>query len=239
MSSSIIPKSLASFIWFFIKKQWLLLLLVAIFSLAWSLDHTLWPYIIMTLIDVISNYTGPKADAWAALAKPIIMGVSLWITIEISFRLSGILASRFITKFEADVRMSMFGYVLNHSQHYFSNHLAGEISNKISDMPQSLTRLLLQVIQLFIPAAVALCISSILFLNINPLFALILISWVIIHLSICLAFANSCSNAADIHARARSKLAGRIVDCLTNHANVRMFARNRYEKEYTFPFSGR
>ncbi len=236
MSSPIIPKSLPGFIWFFVKKQWLLLLLVVIFGLGWSLDHTLWPYVIMKLIDVITNYTGPKTETWSALATPIIMGISLWFVIEISFRLSGILASRFITKFEADVRMSMFGYVLNHSQHYFSNHLAGEIANKISDMPQSLTRLLMQITQLFIPVVVALCISTVFYLNINPLFAMILISWVIIHLSICMAFANKCSKYSDIHATARSKLAGRIVDSLTNHANVRMFARNRYEKEYLSHF---
>lgn len=231
-----IPKSLLAFIWFFIKKQKLLLLLATVFSLGWSLDHTLWPYVIMTFIDVITSYTGPKTEAWSALSTPIIMGLCLWVTVELSFRLSGLFSSRFIVKYEADVRMSMFSYVLGHSQHYFSNHLAGEISNKISDMPQSLTRLLMLIIQLFIPAAVALCISSILFANINPLFALILITWVIIHLSICFAFAKSCTKSSDIHARARSRLSGRIVDCLTNHANVRMFARNRFEKQYLSHF---
>lgn len=236
MSSQILPKTLPAFIWLFIKKQWLLLLLAVIFSLGWSLDHTLWPYVIMTLIDVITNYTGPKTEAWGALTKPIIMGLSLWITVEITFRLSGIAIARFIPKFEANVRMSMFGYVINHSHHYFNNHLAGEISNKISDMPQSLTRLLQLIVQLFIPVTVALLISTALFLNINPLFALILISWVIIHLCICMAFAKSCAETSDVHARARSKLAGRIVDSLTNHINVRLFARNRYEKKYLSHF---
>lgn len=227
-----IPKTLPAFIWFFVKKQKLAFFLVMIFALGWSLDHTLWPYVIMTLIDVITNFTGPKTEAWAALTKPIVMGITLWLTVEISFRLSGIIFSRFSVKYEADVRMSMFNYVLNHSHHYFSNHLAGEIANKISDMPQSLTRMLAQIIQLFIPVVVALIISAVFFIMINPLFALILVIWVCIHLGICLAFAKTCSKASDIHATARSRLSGRIVDCLTNHSNVRIFARNRYEMQY-------
>lgn len=236
MSYLNLPKTLPAFIWYFVKKQWILLSLVIFFGLGWSLDHTLWPYVIMKLIDVITNYTGPKEDAWSALSVPIIMGLSLWITVEVFFRLSGILMARFIPKFEASVRKSMFQYVINHSHHYFSNHLAGEISNKISDMPQSLTRLLLLIVQLFIPVAVALIISTALFAQINSLFALILIGWVMVHLSICLAYSKRCSGASDVHASARSTLAGRIVDCLTNHANVRLFARNRYENEYLAHF---
>ncbi|MFI5344460.1 MAG: ABC transporter ATP-binding protein [Chlamydiales bacterium] len=236
MPSVELPRTLSAFIWLFLKNQRKWLLFAVIFSLGWSLDHTLWPYVIMTLIDVITHFTGPKTDAWVALATPIAMGISLWITVEIAFRLSGFSLMRFIPIFEGNVRMSMFEYVLNHSQHYFSNHLAGEIANKISDMPQSLTRLLMLIIQLFIPVGVALIISTLFFANISPFFAIILLSWVGIHLGICFSFSKSCSSIADIHARARSKLAGRIVDCLTNHANVRLFARNRYEKQYLAHF---
>lgn len=227
-----LPKTLLAFFWYFLKKHWVMLLFIQLFSFAWSLDHTLWPYVIMTLIDTITNFTGNKVDVWHALSFPILMGISLWITVEISFRLSGFLSASLFPRLEADMRMNMFDYVLHHSHHYFSNHMAGAIANKISDMPQSMTRLLQQIIYLFLPVGLALIISTILFAQISPLFALILISWITIHMGICLAFSKKCDDYSNIHAEARSELSGKIVDCLSNNTNIRLFARNRFEHQY-------
>lgn len=227
-----LPKTLLAFFWHFLKKHWVILLMIQIFSFAWSLDHTLWPYVIMKLIDAITHFAGDKADAWHALSVPIIMGLILWITVEISFRLSGILSVHLFPRLEADTRMSMFDYVLDHSHLYFSNHMAGAIANKISDMPQSMTRLLQQIIHLFLPVGLALIISTILFAQISFFFALILVGWVTVHMAICLGFSKKCDKYSYIHAEARSQLSGKIVDSLTNSTNVRLFARNRFEHEY-------
>lgn len=232
MQNPTLPKTLISFFWHFLKKEWKLLLLIQIFSFAWSLDHTLWPYVIMVLIDTITNFAGDKAEAWHALSTPIIMGLSLWITVEIFFRFSGILSAYVFPRLEADIRMSMFDYVLQHSHLYFSNQMAGAIANKISDMPQSMTRLLQQIIYLFLPVALALIISTVFFAKINPLFAMILISWIAIHMGICLFFSSKCDEYSHTHAEARSLLSGKIVDTLTNSINTRLFAHNRFEHDY-------
>lgn len=236
MQSIQLPKTLPAFFFHFLKKEWKWLLFIQIFSFAWSLDHTLWPVIIMTLIDTITHYAGDKAGVWVALSKPIVMGICLWLIVEIFFRLSGILSARVIPKIEADTRMSMVDYVMHHSHVYFSNRLAGTIANKISDMPQSMTRILQQIMYLFLPVALALLISTILFAQINPYFALILVGWVTVHLGICLAFSRKCDNLSNIHAEARSVLSGKIVDVLTNNSNTRLFARNRFERQYLSHF---
>lgn len=227
-----LPKTLFAFFWHFLKKQWKSLLLIQIFSFAWSLDHTLWPFVFMVLIDTITNFAGDKAEVWQALSTPIIMGLSLWISVEVFFRLAGILSARIFPRLEADTRMSMFNYVLHHSHFYFSNRMAGTIANKISDMPQSMTRLLQQLIQLFFPVGLALIISTVLFVRINPLFAVILVAWIIVHMGICLAFSGKCDNYSHIHAESRSVLSGKIVDILTNQVNTRLFSRNRFEQQY-------
>ncbi|MBA3721093.1 MAG: ABC transporter ATP-binding protein [Parachlamydiaceae bacterium] len=227
-----LPKTLFAFSWHFLKKQWKLLVIIQLLSFAWSIDHTMWPYIIMVLIDSITNFTGDRVEMWSVLSTPIIMGIILWISVELSFRVSGILLARLIPKLEADVRLSMFDYVQAHSHLYFSNNMAGAIANKISDMPQSLTRILLQVVQLFLPVAMALIISTVLFARINPLFAILLVAWMIIHMSICFYYARYCDHYANVHAEARSKLAGKVVDSLTNTTNIKLFSRHRFEYWY-------
>lgn len=236
MNTKILPKHLLPFFGLFLKKRWKSLLLIQILCLGWSLDHTLWPYVLMTLIDTITEFSGHRSEAWQALTTPIVMGLGLWISVEISYRLSGILSSRLFPHLEADVRMGMFNNVLNHSPHYFSNHLSGSISNKISDMPQSMTRVIQLVMQLFIPVGIALFISIYLFIRINPLFAMILAIWLIIHLGICLALSKKCDDYSNIHAESQSLLSGKIVDSLVNQANVRLFARKHYESAYLSSF---
>lgn len=236
MQTSHLPKTLFAFFWHFLKKEWHWLLLIQIFNFAWALDHTLWPYVIMTLIDTITNFTGDKADVWHVLKTPILMGLTLWIIVEISFRLGGILSAFVFPRIEADTRMSMFKYVLHHSHQYFGNKMAGSVANKISDMPQSMTRLLHLIMQLFLPTALALLISTVLFARISPFFALILFGWVAVHMGICLSFSKKCDQYANTHAESRSTLAGKIVDSLTNSANVRLFARNRFESRYLASF---
>jgi len=231
-----LPKTLLAFFWHFLKRQWIWLLLIQIFSFAWSLDHTLWPYVLMKFIDIITHYVGDKTDVWYILREPILMGLGLWITLEISFRLSGILTASTFPRVEADIRMSMYDYVQHHSHLYFSNQMAGAIANKISDMPQTVSRVLQQLMHLFLPVGLALIISTTFFAMINPFFALILVSWVIIHMGICLAFSKKCDEYSSIHAEARSQLSGKIVDSLTNSTNIRLFARTRFEGQYLSSF---
>lgn len=231
-----LPKTLLAFAWHFLKRQWKWLVFIQIFCFAWSIDHTMWPYIIMVFIDTITSYVGDRSDAWHVLATPIFMGLGLWIFVEVSFRLSGILFARVIPRLEADIRMAMFDYVQHHSHQYFSNKMAGAIANKISDMPQSLTRILQQIMQMFLPVLLALIISTILFARINPIFALLLAGWVVIHLGICFAYSRKCDEYSNIHAEARSTLSGKIVDSLTNTVNIRLFSRHHFEQSYLDSF---
>lgn len=234
--SEALPKNLWGFIWHFMQKQWIWLLLAQLCFFSWSLDHTLWPVVLMLLIDGITNYAADKADMWHILATPIILGLSLWIIVEFLSKTGGILVARIMPKMEANIRMSMYEYVMRHSHHYFSNHMAGSIANKISDMTQAVTRLLILVMTLFLPVAMAVLISTVFFGLISPLFAFILVGWIVIHLLICVYFSKKCDHLSNVHSEARSLLSGKIVDALSNNSNVRLFSRNRFEFSYLHKF---
>ncbi|HRD54927.1 MAG TPA: ABC transporter ATP-binding protein [Parachlamydiaceae bacterium] len=224
-----LPTTLWAFLWHFIKKQWLLFALIQLFCFGWSLDHTLWPYIFMRVIDAITNMPADRSMMWQVLTPTLWMWVILWIGLEFSFRMSGILMAKAIPKMEADVRMSMFDYVQHHSYRYFNDNLAGALANKISDMVKGITNVFQLLSGLFFPVLLAVLIAFFSFLLIQPFFALILFVWVLAHLSICLYFSNGCSDYANIHAEAKSRLSGSIVDSFTNHVTFRLFGRQGLE----------
>lgn len=227
-----LPKALMPFLWHFIKEQWPWLLAAQIFALSWSIDHTLWPYVIMLLIDGITSFTGSKTEMWSVLATPILLGASLWIGVELFNRLAGFIMAYRIPKFEASIRMEMFDYVQRHSYSYFNDHFAGNIANKIADMPRSANYIVEQVMRLFVPVLVAFAISMTFFANLHPLFAYILLGWFAIHIGICLLVSKKCDQYADSHAESRSSLSGAIVDSLTNQLNGKLFSRLPLERRY-------
>lgn len=230
------PTTLTSFVFHFIKKQWKAFFAFQILCFGWSIDHTIWPVIIMNLINAITEHADMRENAFSLLAPVLISGALLWIFVELSFRLAGILLAKIMPKFEAQVRMSMFNYVMRHSYNYFSNNFAGSISNKISDMTQSLTHILQLISMLFLPVFLAICIAVYLFAKVQWPFALILAAWIFIHMSICLLFSKKCDDLAHKHAESRSVLAGNIVDSLSNQNNVKLFARYPYEMQYISQF---
>lgn len=231
-----LPKKIGPFFLYFIKKQLGLFFGIQLFAMAWTIDQLTWPYIIKILIDKISVVEGGVSHVLSYLSLPISLGLSLWIMTEIFFRLSGILASIAIPRLEASIRLEMFDYVNKHSYRYFADHFAGSISNKISDMTQSVTRVVELTLHLFVPVVFALILSIIFFTFVSPLFGLILAVWIVVHFSICFYFSKSCDRYALIHSEARSSLAGKVVDALTNHASIRLFAKERWETLYLKTF---
>jgi ATP-binding cassette subfamily B protein len=231
-----LPKNLASFFWYFIKKQWFMLLMIQLTAFAWSIDHTFWPYVIMLLIDTLNSISENRAEMWSALTVPIVAGIVLLIGVEFCYRLSGFLAAKTIPKLEAAIRMKMFNYVQHHSYTYFSDNFSGTIANKISDMPMSFNRILDLVMRLFLPTLLTVIISTMLFARLQPTFAYILLGWIFIQGIVSYLYSKKGARYTEIHAHARSKLSGKIVDSLSNYINVKLFSRYPYELQYLSKF---
>lgn len=227
-----LPTQIGPFFRHFLKQQKGLFLAVQFFALAWTIDQLAWPYVIKILIDKVSVYEHGVPDVFSYLALPITLGLGLWIMTEVFFRLTGIFSAKAFPRLEASVRLEMFDYVLKHSYRYFSDNFAGSISNKISDMTQSFTRIMELMLHLFVPVAIALVLSILFFTLMNPLFGLILAVWIVVHFAICFYFSKSCDRFALVHSEARSSLVGKVVDALTNHASIRLFSREKWETGY-------
>lgn len=226
------PTSSKEFLWAIIKRHGWSLLLMQIFWLGWALDSTLWPIIFGDLTDIITeNSSGPR-EIWPLLARPIIWGVILWVGLEISYRIGGLIMAYALPRFEADIRLSMFNYVQGHSHRFFANHLAGTVANKIADMTQNVHEIVRLLVTLIIPSFVAVLIAMVLFFFVSPFFAALLTLWMVLHVGICLYFMRGCGQKSQIHSESRSTLSGMLVDSLSNHLTVKLFGRQFFERNF-------
>ena len=234
--TTLLPHRLLSFFAYFIKQEWLGFAAMQFFYFAWSIDHTLFPYLLGLLIDTITTYDNNRAEVWPALTPILLMGLLLWIGLEIGYRLSGFMSVRVIPKMEASVRLQMFDYVQRHSHTFFSKNFSGDLSNKIAEMPRTMTSVLHLVMSIMLPCIVAVFIACLMIGRLRPIFALILLVWLTAHALTCLFFARKCAQSANIHAAARSSLVGKIVDSFTNHPTVKLFSRHTFETQHLAKF---
>ncbi|MCE2926090.1 MAG: ABC transporter ATP-binding protein/permease [Rickettsiales bacterium] len=226
------PISLLTFITTHLAKQKTSFGLLVLFSLMWSVEQVAFPYVIKMIIDTLTGYQGDKADIYSVLATPLVIGASVWLISIAAWRLSDIADFFFSPRFQASVREAMTEHVFGHSQRYFSEHLSGSISNKIADMTRGTHYLTIQFARFLFPNLIAIILVAVVMATIAPVFAVILVSWALVHLWICAARSRICDAVSKEHSELKSELAGRIVDAVTNFITVRLFARAKDEMDY-------
>ncbi|MCE2993757.1 MAG: ABC transporter ATP-binding protein [Alphaproteobacteria bacterium] len=231
-----LPNNLFGLLWHFIKASPIAFFFIHLFWMVWVIEFVVWPQIIRMTVDAIENYHGDRADIWNAVSDIVIIGLVVWLTIELCFRMGGILLAKTLPKFESSIRMNMLNYVSNHSHTFFANNFSGSLANKINDMPRGSSHIVTLTSTLFFPAFVTAISVTAIFSFMYPMFGAVVFAWILIHVGICVAVANKSQALADIHAEARSNLAGRIVDTFVNNITVRIFARRRYEYAYAMHF---
>lgn len=231
-----LPKTLPKFLWHFVKKQKILFIIAQIFAFAWTLDNVAWPFAFKLLIDKVTTYNPTEGGIWHYLMPVLIFWGAIWVSIDVMFRAQGFIMARVTPRFEAAIRMSMFDYVVGHSYRFFANQFAGNISNRISDMTQSSTRIIQLSMNLLLPVLLALVSATLIFLSVNYIFALLLAFWAILHVSICLLAAKRCAYLSKLHASARSLITGKIVDAFSNIINIKLFSKKRYEYDHILPY---
>lgn len=228
-STTLPPQRLISFIIEMMRRQPWRFSLIYFLSIAWAIESTVWPYLLRLIIDILTRFDVNRSHAWVSLQWFVLAGIGFWICNEFFQRLRDFLRARAFPQLEADIRMAMFEHIQHHSPKYFNEHFAGSLSNKISDMTTQVTSIL-QIFTVFISAVVSSILTFLFFSKVSPIFAGILAVWIGIHFAICFYFTAKCVRYSSFHGKARSNLAGKIVDSFTNNFSVNLFFRFQFEK---------
>ena len=197
-------------------------------GLIWACLNTLTPYVLKLLIDAAVNFKGPIQDVFQELKPYIVFYPFTWFLLCINMRLLDFIKIKTFPSLREDILSSQFSYLIQHEYKYFQNHFAGNLANKIVDLQGGIVNIL-TIIDDCYAQAVALIIALVILLIVHPIFALILIVWVMLFLAITFYFLKPIQKLSLVFAEARSSLMGKMVDGASNIINIRLFARNIYE----------
>lgn len=232
----VLPKMFLPFLWHFVRRQIIGFAILTFVMLSWSLQESLYPYFIKLVIDKIALYGTDKSEIFSALSTTLIIWFSVWVTIELGFRIFDFLSVKVFPRFQADVRTALFDYAQQHSHQYFSDNFAGSIASKISRMTDAIMNVVNIILTIFIPILLAFVISVSILYQAKPVFGIILGVWFLIHLSITYFFTRRCALYSSQHSESVTALNGKIVDAFSNIMNIRLFSRHRFEMQYLSRF---
>jgi len=232
MASEKLPSSLPRFFWHFVRQQWLGFLILLICFLMWPISETASPYFIKRIIDAVTTAGHNRNEITNLLTPVIIQLVILWVLVEVAFRTYDYLYASIYPVFRARVRMEMVDYAKLHSSRYFADNFAGSIASKINQLPISMEYIMFFFTAIFIPVMVAFAISFFMLWRIDHDFTYILLGWFLLHMGLNYIGAHVIAKYSEAHAESLTKLNGKIVDGFTNIMNIKLFAREGFERRY-------
>jgi ATP-binding cassette subfamily B protein/ATP-binding cassette subfamily B multidrug efflux pump len=231
-NSQQLPSTIAKFIWYFIKESPWLYALFFLAPVVMVLETNVIPYSLKMIVDGIVNHQGGRLTIFQAIAPALWLGGIAWFSFIIVLRLHNWWQAYLVPRFQAKIRMTVLSYLMLHSHHFFSNQMAGNLANKISDIPRSIEAIRKIISWSVVTTIAAITVSMIFLLTINSWFAVILLTWIFIQLLVSLFAAKKINKLAKVNAEDKSQLKGKIVDTLNNINTVKLFAQNEYEKKY-------
>jgi ATP-binding cassette subfamily B protein len=222
-----LQKTLPSFIWHFLRPYKIIALIVVFLALLagfWGpFNNILIKYIINILPQV-------QLGNSSLLTWPAILIVLNFIVFDnVTWRSIGYINYKFQPVIKNQIISETLNFVLGSSYQFFQDNLSGRISSQITILAENIELILHKISFDFIRGASLLVVSFITAYHVNPLFFYTLSLWFVAFASFSILMSKRLVNLADQHASRESTISGQLVDCLTNHTNVRIFSQKEYE----------
>jgi ATP-binding cassette subfamily B protein len=199
-------------------------------SFVWAIDLSVRPYLIKIMLDRINDT--PQNEIFAALMVPAIIYVCASFFVSSLFRLYGYFVEiKMIPCLRERIANDALGRLVDQSHTYYQNTFSGALANRVNDLTNSIPDIVQVVIDRFFSHALAISIAIYTLWIVNINFALAMMGWTVVFLSVSLYFSKRLANLADAWSETGSTITGKVVDALSNILSVRLFSRKAAEKQ--------
>ena len=130
----------------------------------------------------------------------------------------------------------VFAYLQQHSHRFISNEFAGALAHRVSEIALGVNQTLSILLFDLTPLLVTLSLATVLLWTASPLLALFMFGWSALFITVCYLLARRSHPLAQQYSAARSTSSGKVVDAVSNLANIRLFARHAFEHSYLGSF---
>ncbi|MGJ0483272.1 MAG: ABC transporter ATP-binding protein [Methylomicrobium sp.] len=211
-------------------KAWITLMIV--FETGQAAGSILVPYAVKAIMEGVAGDLSDAHAALDALRGPLLFLGGLTIAEILCSRASGAILITIGPRLRQRTTRSLFAYLQYHSARYFGSHFAGALAHRISETAISVNHTIWAVLCDFWPITITFSVSTALLLGVHQGLGLFVAAWVFVYVVISFWLATRCRPYSQHYAGIRSMVNGKIVDSVTNSLNAKLFACQKFERDY-------
>jgi ATP-binding cassette subfamily B protein len=188
------------------------------------------PYALGRIISYVTRSQAPPSTILTTLAGPILLFALLCLGELVCGRISSALQLRVAPRQRQYVARSLFHHLHRHSHRYLTENFAGSLAHRISETSYGVNQVIFAIVTEFWPIAIILIVSNGLLLAAQGWLGLFTSLWSAAFVFASLQLSRRTLPLAAAASTARSRTIGGIVDSVSNHATVRLFAAQEHEQ---------
>jgi ATP-binding cassette, subfamily B, bacterial len=223
----VLPKTLFSFIWHFLKPYKLIVLLFVMLAIMAGFFGPFNSLLIKHIINTL-----PSSNTTSLMLMAGLMVMNFLIFDNVTWRGLAFIRSRFTPHLMNRITTVLMHYVLAASHQFYQDHLSGQITKNIGHVVDGIEKLTTSIASNFLRGASLLIIGIMVAYHVHPVFSGILIIWFTWFATCSVWMSKKLVILSNTHASAESTMVGKLVDVISNHSNVRLFARKHAEPIY-------
>lgn len=222
-----LPKSLMPFIWHFLRPYKMIVFLFISLAIAAGFYTPFSNMIVKYIINLLPQIQ--KGNISELYLPSALIVVNFIVFDNLTWRVVGYINYKYQGVIKNQIIKETLNHILGGSNQFFQDNFAGRLSSQIIILADNIEEILYKISAEFIRSTSFLILSFIVSFSINPVFCFILVLWFSCFLSFSVWMAKPLVTLADKHAEIESSLSGQLVDLITNHSNVRIFAHKPFE----------
>ena len=228
-----LPKSPFKLLMFFLlqKKKPLfgLMFLACLTGLVPALDSIL----SKKIIDTVAAISESNAQNILNILFPWAVVYAIWWeSVNVVYRILDYIHLKTIPMLKVSVIDQFYSYIQHHSAQFFQEKMVGYISTRVTEASRSIEKIFELFAQKILMKGtnITACVATMYW--VHPIFAGILVIWMVFFISTGVFFAGSAVRYAEIYAGHKATIVGKIVDVISNISSVRMFSTYQHEKQF-------
>ena len=188
------------------------------------------PYALSRIIGQVTRGQGPGVAGARALVTPVAWFAGLCVAELVFGRIGSAVQLRLAPRQRQHVARALFRYLHRHSHRFLTENFAGALAHRVGETSHGVNQVLFSALTEFWPMGIVIVVANILLLRTNPWLGLFTGVWSVGFAVASLRLARRTQPLSAAASSARSRTAGMIVDSVTNHATVRLFAQLEHER---------
>lgn len=223
--------SLTRFIYAMARPYPWSLFVMVLLAVVFAIHTSLLPYVLKEMLNRMVS--APEADPFTALGGLILIYLAAYLALILGDRFYEYFVNyRMIPALRPRISRHCIEHLLKLSHQFYQNNFAGSLGSKVSELVMAIPEILQILMDRFLAQFLALSIAAWTLWQVNARFALILLAWTTLFLSVALLSSKPITRLAGVWSFKGHLVTGHIVDMLSNMLTVQLFARGKNEEEW-------